>query len=280
MLLPSIHSKMHRIDFWLFFHLYMLTISIVFFIGRKNKRHSERFDVNLPVTIKIDEREMEAITSDISEGGMAIIMENAEFIPYDQPINVKITYKDYSAEMSLKLLYTKYLNETWVYSFQLVDITEENKQEYYEIIFDRDHTHAKEMTSNMVEEARKTLRNVAADPILHRRKLPRFDINKIVIVKGVGDLELITFNYEYIEIKNNGELPRHINLPLFNNFTLICNRDFNIVKEDSVLYKVENWQKIAADPAFHRSLIETLKDGSYSYFLVNRKRKEKLTSKR
>lgn len=129
--------------FWLCYNLNSLIMSIFFMLGRVNKRMSERYKATIPVELKTDKNTVfEGETIDISENGFAILLkkelDQEEINESENNIfSATITTHHYEANMKAKLVYKNKLKEGYKYSFNVVELDEANKGEYYQIVYDR-----------------------------------------------------------------------------------------------------------------------------------------------
>lgn len=123
--------------FWLFLNAYFLMMSIFFMFGRINYRSSERFYAEIPVTIDANGRKIEAVTTDISEGGFAFKTNFPEYIQDECTFVLKDAR--WSACVRGKVVHVSKLKDTWKYSVKLEPLKLEEKKNYYQIVFDRMH---------------------------------------------------------------------------------------------------------------------------------------------
>lgn len=199
--------------YWLVLNLYFLIMAVFFMIGRINFRDEERFYSNINVKILLDENEIEGIISDISENGMAIILDKPEYIPYDKETCIKIEYIGESIIVKGNILHVDKVNNKWKYgikisfdsnSYDAVD--DDIRMKYYHLVYDREHSLPKNLTSTTIKELYNNIIRRNKNNKLSKRKLPRLEINKIIKDLNTNeDIEVINYNYEYILIKNTGK---------------------------------------------------------------------------
>lgn len=126
--------------FWALMNMFTLVNSIVYYRGRTNARYYERVAVPIPITIRYQDREIPGVTEDISEGGMAVLLNHPEYLPPDVDIPVTASYRknadtSYQATMNMQVKYVKQSGEQWKYSMMVSDISEKDRQEYLQIIY-------------------------------------------------------------------------------------------------------------------------------------------------
>ncbi|WP_155890518.1 glycosyltransferase family 2 protein [Lachnobacterium bovis] len=127
--------------FWLCYNMNSLVMSIFFMLGRVNKRMSERYKADIPVKIKIeDDNVVFGRTLDISEDGFAVLFKNEIKASKNKTVKVLIETHHYEAEMMAELVYKQEMDDGYKYSFNIVELDEKNKGEYFQIVYDRDIT--------------------------------------------------------------------------------------------------------------------------------------------
>lgn len=196
--------------YWLVLNLYFLIMAVFFMLGRINFREEERFYSNINAKIVVDNSEIEGIISDISENGMAIILEKPEYIPYDREININIGYNSENINVKGKVLHVDKVENKWKYGIKIsfssnnYDIEEEEiKIKYYHLVYNREHSLPKKLTSTTIKELYNNIIRRNKSNIASKRKLPRLEINKVIKDLNTNeDIEVINYNYEYILIKN------------------------------------------------------------------------------
>lgn len=238
--------------YWLILNLYFLIMAVFFMIGRINFRQEQRFYSNTKVKILLNENEIEGIIGDISENGMAIILDRPEYIPYDKEININVEYMNENIYIKGNVLHVYKFNNKWKYgikiSFNSKDkdgIDDGIKMKYYNLVYDREHSLPKKLTSTSIKELynniiRRNKRNIDS-----KRRLPRIEINKTVKDLNTNeDIEIINYNYEYILIKNTEKEKKELLINLKE--VLNYERDNNIIvkckilkkNKDRILYKI------------------------------------------
>lgn len=258
--------------FWLILNLYNLLMSIFFMLGRQFYRKSERFPIRTQCSISYDDENIQCLTSDISEGGFSIILKWPSFIPYDEGVHVNISTKRYEVKCEAEIVHVSEMNEGWKYAFVIKNIEEKYFRQLLGILYDREPTLPKklEKNSSIFEDIRINLLKRRKKPYQFNRKLPRIKLNKKIETTELGSINIINFNYEYLLLKKSGLLipPHKVQILIGNDIILKCDFEKNIsenkgdIEETSstLLYKVENYKKIAVIPEFQEILTRWIKE--------------------
>lgn len=239
--------------YWLVLNLYFLIMAVFFMLGRINFREEERFYSNINAKIVVDNSEIEGIISDISENGMAIILEKPEYIPYDREININIGYNSENINVKGKVLHVDKVDNKWKYGIKIsfssnnYDIEEEEiKIKYYHLVYNREHSLPKKLTSTTIKELYNNIIRRNKSNIASKRKLPRLEINKVIKDLNTNeDIEVINYNYEYILIKNTEKDKNELLISLGNlldeetSDDLILKCKIYEKNESGTLYKIE-----------------------------------------
>lgn len=246
--------------YWLVINGYFLLMSILFMNGRINCRDSERYEVALPVKIKTDKLTLIGTTKNISESGLAIVLDLPEYVPYDRNVEITINYKHYSAVLKgLVVHVSKISNKEWLYSIEITEMDENNKAEYYQIVYDRDHTLANTIKSGVIKDILSTIKGYTSTRALSNRKLPRIELNAIV-KSSIGDVRIVNFNYEYITMVpefNNKKYNGDIELFLSEKLKITCKK----VESFDNLYIIYNWKSIANNEELKEFLKNKIAEG-------------------
>ncbi len=195
--------------YWLVVNLGALLMAIFFMLGRTNHRYTERYYVNIPVKLKLGE-DIFADTTDVSEGGFAVMLNQPVDIPVHDFVDVELHTNHYSAAMQAKLVNVYELKDGWKYSFKIVQIDEENEAEYLQMVYDRhpslpDSINNKtsvfgDIKSNLKKRSKSTVGKT------ERRTSVRVPLG-IDIASNSGDkVRALDYNFRYIVLESeNGE---------------------------------------------------------------------------
>ena len=242
------------IIFWLVMNMYFLIMAVFFMLSRINYRSEERYYTNLDVNVSFNERLLKATTSDISEYGMSFTIDTPQYIPYDEDIDINIKYLHYKANLKGRVVHVDKFMDKWKYSIKLNHISQKDKNEYYQIVYDRGHTLANKMKSNTIKEIKLNMINRSKKHRDSNRKLPRIPL-KVNVSTTIGNIvEVVNFNYEYILFK--GKLDdKNINIELRDDLVLKCLKCDKSTVEDNTLYKIDDWKNISNDERFREMVL-------------------------
>lgn len=251
--------------FWLVYNLYALVHSIIYYWGRTNSRFFERMPVVLPVVARYNGREFRGKTKDISEGGMAILLDNPEFLPYDEDFEIETETDEYKAAFRARVRQVRQIGEKWMYSVMFTRMSEKSRQEYYQILYDRKHLMPRAVSMNIFSDTERTLKMLAARNYRGERRLPRIDVNVDAVSEEAGAVRIVNFNYEYVKIALEGRPPERLTVELTDGVTFRCDLDSDFeegrTEGAAPLYMIENWRELAIDPAFRDHLMNQVRMG-------------------
>ncbi|MCC8165053.1 MAG: glycosyltransferase [Planctomycetes bacterium] len=243
--------------FWLVFNLYALVHSVVYYWGRTNSRGAERVVVSLPVVVQFAGRNFVGTTQDISEGGMAFTLDRPEYLPYDSDFNVAIADREYLAWFKARVCQVRQRGQTWLYSIVIAHIEEKHLRQYYQILYDRNHTLPRIVDMKVVDGAKRIAKGLAAHPARGERRLPRFRVNLEAITDKGLEVEIIDFNYRFLTVRRQENLPTKLRLSLKNGLYLKCVYSETLNDPNSlrdILYEIQDWK----NPAVRERLSELL----------------------
>jgi cellulose synthase (UDP-forming) len=87
----------------------------------------------------------------------------------------------------------------WRYSAEVSPIDEENKRQYMQVIYDRNHTLPKQMNLwiTAYDDLLRNMKKRTSRDVSDKRKLPRIPLNKQISFHNGGACKLTSFNYKY-----------------------------------------------------------------------------------
>ncbi|MHC5374463.1 glycosyltransferase [Enterococcus sp. LJL120] len=124
------------ITFWLLTHLFNLTFSVLFYLGRPIYRKNERFLAENQVTVSYQNQSYELKTKNISEDGLSFVSTAPLYFPEDALLNFSIKKGDYQTELTGKIVRVYREEEDWIYGVALSEMTEAVYLVYLQIIYD------------------------------------------------------------------------------------------------------------------------------------------------
>ena len=260
--------------YWLSVNLFNLTMAVLFMLGRTNYRQSERFDAEVDVRIILPKETILARTSDISEFGLALMMDQLEYIPVDEICTLQIHNERYEAEVEAKLVHVVQQENQVKYCFEIDSCTPKDKSKYVQIVYDRDHSYPDHLDPGLtvLDDLRVNLKGRAFVPRQSNRKHPRILLNQPMISSDGEAAVLRDFNYKYalIEIEGGRRENLSFDFETGDRMELIYDERVSASKgADQGVYLVENAKELIESKRF-RNLID-------SWIHKNRKANQVLT---
>lgn len=241
--------------YWLLVNSGSLIMAIFFMIGRKNERMTERFSVSLPVEVHFDDKVYYGTVVDVSEGGLSFLLDNAVYLPYENDENAVfyIQDRDYYAKLSGKIVTVKRSshNENWQYCVSITEIDQRNREEYLQIIYDREHTLPKKLSngSGYFEDISSNLLKRCHNPEGSKRKTARIMIHEICELAGGVTVILENYNFEYVRLmptEAGDILPKEVVLYPENSYAMHCEKSHI----NPNVYKILNWRELMENTEF------------------------------
>ena len=239
--------------YWLATNSVSFIMAIFFMLGRKNNRSSERFSGKVPLMLLVDDDAYEAVTEDFSEGGMAIVMDSPIYINDDSQIEIWMNDRGYKTKFKVRLASaTETKDKKYKYSFQIIELDEESKKTYMQIVYDREHTLPKTISrsSSIYGDIASNIMGRMSKISFASRKQVRLDVNKEYKAMTGEQVKILNFNFEYVLLDVTEEAPEKFELELEKGLVLICHRQHNN------LYKVDNIGALQSDIGFQRIVTE------------------------
>ena len=182
--------------FWATINVKNLAFALFFVNGRTNYREAERFYVDVPVTIHLAQGDAQAVTTDISETGLALKIGRPVFI-HDAPVEMTLHYLKYGARIQAQVVHVQQVGSAWKYSFRILSMDESNRRQYMQVVYDREHTFPKAFSSaqSIYDDFTTILSRRTNDYMSASRKVPRIYLGlPFTLETGEGGV-LEDFNY-------------------------------------------------------------------------------------
>lgn len=241
--------------FWLCMNSYFLLMAIFFLMGRINYRKSERFRAGIPIRFPVGQRQVQAVTCDISENGLSFVTDFPEFLSG----SVRFSLQDgpWSAQVPGEVVHVSQNGDRWKYSVQLGELTREEKQAYLQLVFDRVPTLATEIKTSAVKDLLTYFRRKTAYTMASKRKLPRIPLNCPVQTDRGSQVFVQDYNYQYLTI--TGDTPGETFCLLLGEAHLQLKKVQSMPGGTGSLFQVENWQQISDSDELYTALQERLR---------------------
>lgn len=247
------------ISFWLFYHIVNLTFAIFCAIGRPLYRGSERFPVDEPMTIEVDNDSYQVRVCDISETGISFSSNLPLYLPKTKEITLHLQSRDYRARAKGHVVHVVVGEKCWRYGVQFTEVNPADIREFYQYIYDRiNHnlpTHKDswmttwdDLLKNFNRRFQSNERPVSAyDQIA----LPKVRLNEDVEYNGTRR-QLRKTNYYYMTFSGQLENPRRkpiVDFIYHDMFFKLAFVSYDIDRDES-LYQVVNLSTLGKLPAF------------------------------
>lgn len=251
--------------FWLIINFYNILMALFFMLGRKSFRKAERFLAEVDCILEFDGNKIRCITHDISESGVAAVLESPMYIPYDKLIKISLNTERYSCELKGQVVQVSKIEDHWKYSFKLIDVDENNFKNLLSITYDREPSLPKNLDENssIFDDIRVNILTRNKKKILFNRKLPRIQLKKLLISNEGIEVKVTSFNYEYFGIRIQGlnEPAKNLIIPINENIVLHCllerkvHYDITNKNKGAIgLYKILNFRDIVYNEDFKHIL--------------------------
>ncbi|MCP1101057.1 cellulose synthase (UDP-forming) [Aequitasia blattaphilus] len=242
--------------FWLLSGTKDLIFAIFFMMGRTNYRNAERYYVKMPVTVRSNDLTHEGETADISHTGMSVVFSQPINSRPDSIVEITVGNEEYSATMKCRVANVNRRPDDagggYKYGFIIEDIDEENKRQFYQIVYNRAHPLPKtfKKSSSVFDDVRTNIQRRTKKTVRNYRKMPRFIVDMPFRIDGGSQGVLMDFNYEFAKLKmaDKVEPTDIITLEWEGKLKLILTPASNSEIQD--LYQVINYKELLGDAAF------------------------------
>ncbi|MBG9987745.1 glycosyltransferase [Aerococcaceae bacterium DSM 111176] len=252
------------VSFWLLVHMYNLTFSVLFFLGRPIYRKEERFLRDIPIRlaeIQIDVPEIR--TWDVSEKGLSFWLDKPVFFPKDRKVLLILGQGESEVEIFGEVIRITERNDRWLYSFVLDSMDEQTYRDYLQIIYDGYNMSLARFRDPWVtpfDRLSLTIKHHLSPnnkrTIVSNNKTPYISLHEFLRINKV-DFILKGFNFEtlYIYVENEVELPKEFVLPINEvKFDL----SFSEKKDEIIQFKVNNLEQLLHNDDFYNLIDEWL----------------------
>ncbi|MCD5002545.1 glycosyltransferase [Enterococcus saccharolyticus] len=242
--------------FWLIVNLFNLVMAMFFVMGRRYHRTSERVVLSEPAVIYTKyQGQFTCQTMDMSEGGLALFLEEAIFIDDEHEVKIAVTTDTYHAEVQAKVAHIDELTDGWKYAFRITDFNE-SKDEYMQILYDRVHTLPKSLhaSHSTFDDLRLNIVRRTQPVVYFNRKSPRIMMDEYLQLSTGGTIHVINFNFQYF-VTDSEQLDEYFTCELPNGVTLTC-EFIKQLRNGSSLCRVTNIEEIYQDATQMKLLTE------------------------
>lgn len=234
--------------YWLLINFYNIMMSIFFLSGRKVFRNYERILAAVDCTLTTEGETLSTVTHDISEGGIAIVLDTPRYIPSEAEFAVRLVTDHYSSEFTAKVTHVTSFGNKWKYAFKVHEITEQDQRQLLHIVYDREPTLPQKLDKDIstFEDIRLNFVKRGQVGLMSNRKLARIPLNHELDTLEYGTVMLMDFNYEFLLLNiSRQELVYELRLPLAEGLVLDCMWVKSMRSKHGILYRIRNIQDIA-----------------------------------
>lgn len=122
--------------FWLVQNAYHMLMALLFLSGRQVKRVSERVRAAEQIALEMEGQIIHAVTSDLSEGGAAFLLDTCVALPDIFDVRLGIGGR-YECRMKAKPVYKNREGGGWRYGIAFVDMPRPQRLRLYGLLYDR-----------------------------------------------------------------------------------------------------------------------------------------------
>lgn len=138
------------IVYWLALAAIHLLMAIFFMSGRKNRRTNDRFHIRIPAKLSYHDREYKAKTINLSETGLLLFMEgDPEGLRPKEELGLILERDRYRALVKGSCIRAEKRGKYTEIAVELEALEGENKSQYYQILYDKKHDFAQEMSDSV-----------------------------------------------------------------------------------------------------------------------------------
>ncbi len=192
------------IIFWLAYNIVAICYALFFMLGRRSYRQNERINATEKVHIQYKNQNYEAVTMDVSDQGLSFYVSSPIYIPEQAVINLIIQTSRYKANLEGSIVYVRKKGEGWRYSAVVKPVSEEDKRQYMQVIYDRLHSLPKQMDPwvTAYDDIVRNIKKRVVQPFIEKRRLPRIHLHYPVTFENGSSCILLSFNYRYFSVSD------------------------------------------------------------------------------
>lgn len=187
--------------FWLVYNMVALIYAMFFMIGRRAYRESERIRANEEVTISWEGSTVDyrVRTVDVSERGIALYIGKPLYLPQNQDLIMTVRTTRYKARLKGVIVYVKPDGQGWRYSAKVEPLSEQDKRQYMQIIYDRKHSLPEQMNlwDTAYDDMLRNVKKRIDAPLSDQRARPRIPLRLPAYFSNGVICTLRSFNYDF-----------------------------------------------------------------------------------
>jgi cellulose synthase (UDP-forming) len=240
--------------FWLSVNSYFLFMATLFMMGYVNYRDNERFYSKIKSKIATKNGTYECKTMDISENGIAFLLDYPVFVSLNEKVEIELRHKNHKTKVKADIIHVTSIKDKWKYSFK-VDLSDSQvKRDYFQVVYDRDHTLPTEIKSNLVNDVISAVKRKTFI-ITSQRHLPRMVVDYETETIEKTKVTIVDYNYNYMLVKSLGNIKKKIEV-LVEGQKLSLKSNGDIQKQQGfTLYEVDDWENVAGNSEVQKALL-------------------------
>ncbi|RHS93701.1 PilZ domain-containing protein [Erysipelatoclostridium sp. AM42-17] len=237
------------IIFWLVYNLVAIIYALFFMLGRNVLRKSERIKAKTQVKVNFYHYHVIGTTNDVSDEGMSIVVNQDQYIPDDCTVDLEVKDGHYQAHLIGNVVHVRKHEKGWLYALEVKPVDDQNKSQYMQIIYDRNHSLPVEMDlwSTAYDDMTRNISSRMNHLKTEKRKQPRFKVHQpVTFVNGASGI-IEDFNYHYVAMSHFKEgkgKPDTYVLKVNKNLWLVLKTTDRIVKNGQRLFKIDNMEEL------------------------------------
>lgn len=202
------------ITFWLLTHLFNLTFSVLFFLGRPAYRKSERFLAENPILVSFGDQEYRLVTRNHSEQGLSFFSADPLYFPEEAVLHFTVEKHTYRTHLSGRVVRVYEERDGWVYGVELEPIPFEEYLQYLLIIYDGFNRSLPQYRDPWVNSFDRFLDNLSRrsggreDRGGSTSKFPIIQVNEQLDISGI-ELVIRRFNFHHFYIASRQDLSNY-----------------------------------------------------------------------
>lgn len=260
------------IIFWLVYNMIALCYALFFTIGRRAYRETERIRAQADVTIhnKETKQTYRGRTVDVSEQGLALFVTQPIYLPPEATLSMIVKTERYEANLDATIIYVKPDGEGWRYSARVRPVSETDKRQYMQIIYDRKHSLPEQLDlwdtayDDMVRNVQKRI----AHPLPDQRKMPRILLQLPIVFTNGASCTLRSMNYRYFSATDfQGDISTGSTVTFYtrSHIEIILLHTGKMTSNQEVLLSIENIDNLAKRELIHQMMEDLTQSYSVSY---------------
>lgn len=253
------------IIFWLVYNIVAICYALFFMLGRQSYRESERIRATEQLRVEVGPRSYEAITQDVSDHGLSFCTPAPIYLPGQETVRLTVETPRYRAQLQASILYVRQQGEQWRYSARVTPLSEEDKRQYFQIVYDRPHSLPRELNLwvTAYDDILRNLKKRMAPPDADKRRLPRVPLAAEVTFREGGGGRLHSFNYEFFSATGlpDGKAGDRMTMVTSSGLEVLLRRTGNQSHKGEELLAVDNLDRLVADNLVDRLLADLLAMG-------------------